>query len=141
MRTFLCMSIVCLLGACGGDDGRGPVDSGGVDAAIGIDGGGTDGGGVDAGPGTDSGPADDAGPGDDAGGVDGGGGGDDAGTMRTVITDRCAPSFGSCEVDFDCMTSGCGGEMCADMKVATTCDCVAPAASCGCVDGMCAWYR
>jgi hypothetical protein len=31
--------------------------------------------------------------------------------------------------------------MCASETLFTTCDCTAPPASCGCVDGMCRWYN
>lgn len=114
--------------------------------------GGTDAGGTDAGttPGMDAGPGIDAGPRTDGGaidagagdaGSDAGAGGNDGGSGRTIVTEECARSFGSCATDLDCQASGCGGETCAPEDVASTCDCVAPSASCGCVAGACAWYR
>lgn len=121
----------------GGTDAGG-TDSGttpGMDAGTGVDGGApTDAGSIDGGAADDSGAVGDAG--SDSGTVnDAGSGG------RTIVTEECARSFGSCSTDLDCQASGCGGETCAPEEVVSTCDCVAPSASCGCVAGACAWYR
>ncbi len=60
---------------------------------------------------------------------------------RTVFEGPCARRLGTCTEDSDCMASGCGGETCASEEIISTCDCTMPAATCGCVDGMCNWYN
>jgi hypothetical protein len=65
--------------------------------------------------------------------------------VRMPFSARCARSSGSaCTEDSDCTNGGCGGELCYNPalgEVVTTCDCAAPTtASCGCVDGVCAWW-
>jgi hypothetical protein len=68
-----------------------------------------------------------------------------SGDRTPVEGEMCARDEGhACETDADCATGGCGGELCYNPGLgdgATTCDCTAPAANCGCVDGTCAWWR
>ncbi len=48
----------------------------------------------------------------------------------------------ACRSDADCNTSGCGSEVCAADSVVSTCDVVpTPPGTCGCVAGVCQWYR
>jgi len=125
------------------------VDSGSSLDAARLDAGSPDDGGhVDAGAVEDAGRVD-SGDATDAGRVDGGpidGGPRDAGRAdaagRTIATGHCYRTFGSCGNDLDCSPGGCGGESCASEDIFTTCDCTRPTdATCGCVAGMCAWYR
>lgn len=51
-----------------------------------------------------------------------------------------------CATDVDCFQTGCSGEICAAVDVASTCEwtsdlaCyVAPTTSCGCFEGLCGW--
>ena len=54
-------------------------------------------------------------------------------------------SFDSCTTDADCMSGGCGGELCYNPAFgggASTCECVKPTGvGCGCVNGKCAWWN
>ena len=106
--------LITMLSAC---SERGDTDDGGQDSDDTI----VD---TDSGTDTDSGAGTDAGP-----------------PTRTIYTGACARSYtnGTCSNDVECMTGGCGGEMCANEGLFTTCDCTAPPASCGCVDGKCVW--
>ncbi len=49
----------------------------------------------------------------------------------------------ACGSDSDCVTGGCSGEVCAAEPVTSTCDVqpTKPAGKCGCVDGLCVWYK
>ena len=65
---------------------------------------------------------------------------------RTVATGVCVRnSFDACSQDSDCVSGGCGGELCFNPAVsggASFCDCVQPTGvSCGCVNGKCAWWK
>lgn len=64
---------------------------------------------------------------------------------RTPVEgEMCARDGDRCETDADCQVAGCGGELCYNPDVsdgATACDCTAPDAACGCVDGACTWWR
>jgi hypothetical protein len=64
------------------------------------------------------------------------------GDRTPVEGEMCARDEGhACETDADCAVGGCGGELCYNPDLGgggTTCDCTAPAANCGCVDGTCA---
>lgn len=149
LRILLSLMLATSLFACGDDDG--PTDAG-SDAGT-VDTGTTDSGGDDAGE-SDAGE-DDAG-GDDAGADDAGE--DDAGEAdaaadaaetdageadagRTIFEGACARTFGTCDDDSDCMPSGCGSETCSSEEIVSTCDCTMPAATCGCIDGSCAWFN
>lgn len=49
-----------------------------------------------------------------------------------------------CESDADCISGGCGGELCFNPELsggASDCDCTAPALGCGCVQGACTWFE
>ena len=63
--------------------------------------------------------------------------------VRTVIDSYCYRSSGTCTDDWECFPGGCGGELCSSESGGyTTCDCFgARDATCGCVDGRCAWYE
>ena len=142
MRRYVhILGISLLVASCSSRDStRGGTDAGGIDSATSR---------TDAGTARDAGATTDAATGADAGSSTDAGGPDDAGSTvedagsggRTVVTEACARSFGSCANDGDCVASGCGGETCAPEEVVSTCDCVAPTATCGCVAGACAWYR
>ncbi|HNS99026.1 MAG TPA: hypothetical protein PLJ27_18495 [Polyangiaceae bacterium] len=68
---------------------------------------------------------------------------------RTPVEEHCIRNAGdSCEADADCQTGGCGGELCYNPAFEggiSTCDCAEPqpplVAGCGCVDGVCSWYK
>jgi|GEM_PF-594231 len=66
---------------------------------------------------------------------------------REIAEGMCVKnSLAACETDADCMTGGCGGELCfnpADGPGFSTCECTAPTgpSGCGCVEGVCAWYN
>jgi len=49
----------------------------------------------------------------------------------------------ACGADADCIASGCSGEVCAAEAVNSTCDVQVdkPAGNCGCVEGLCIWYK
>ncbi len=157
MRLLSMLILLLALVSCGDDDttpdtGLADVgtDTGEPEADAGDDAGDEDSGepeidaGEDAGE-SDAGEADAAEP--DAGEPDAGepdaaepdAGEPDAG--RTVFEGPCARRLGECTVDSDCEASGCGGETCANEPIFSTCDCTMPAATCGCVDGMCNWYN
>lgn len=142
MRSVGALVLSVLLLACSSrDDAPAGADAGIDSGARRVDASGTDagGGGVDAGA-VDGGGTTDAGT-TDGGVVLDGGSAPDASSGRTIVTEMCARSLGSCSNDSDCMASGCGGETCAPEDLLSTCDCVAPEATCGCVAGSCAWYR
>jgi hypothetical protein len=65
---------------------------------------------------------------------------------REVVTGMCIKnSNDSCSTDADCVTGGCGGELCynpASGGGISTCECTSPVGpSCGCVAGRCSWYE
>ncbi len=65
---------------------------------------------------------------------------------RELVTEACAKTRGdTCSTDADCVGGGCGGETCHNPAFGpgvSTCECVAPSdAACGCVEGMCGWFR
>lgn len=145
MRSVGAVVLSVLVLACSSrDESRGGTDGGIDSGAVRLDAGGIDGGERDAGGPLDGGGIDggafDGGGTTDGGALDGGGA-PDASSGRTIVTEMCARRFGSCSNDSDCSASGCGGETCAPEDVVSTCDCVAPEATCGCVAGSCAWYR
>jgi eight-cysteine-cluster-containing protein len=48
----------------------------------------------------------------------------------------------ACGSDADCKPSGCSSEVCAAEAVTSTCEVVPkPPGRCGCVAGLCQWYR
>jgi hypothetical protein len=63
---------------------------------------------------------------------------------RTPIAGMCHRTRGdTCASDSDCITGGCGGELCHNPTFGapiTTCDCTQPVEPCGCVGGTCQWY-
>lgn len=76
----------------------------------------------------------------------------DTDELEACLADPRSPAEGACvrnngdecESDADCTSGGCGGELCFNPAVsegASTCDCSAPAFSCGCVQGQCVWYE
>jgi hypothetical protein len=65
---------------------------------------------------------------------------------RKVASGACVKnSFDSCTKDSDCISGGCGGELCFNPAFGggiSTCECVQPTGvSCGCVNGKCAWWN
>ncbi|APR79401.1 Tryptophan synthase alpha chain [Minicystis rosea] len=65
---------------------------------------------------------------------------------RLPATGQCVRNAGdACSSDDDCSAGGCGGEVCFNPSLSSgvsTCDCTTPAkASCGCVEGKCAWWK
>lgn len=64
---------------------------------------------------------------------------------RDVVTGACIKTNGdACAEDADCMSGGCGGELCFNPALsggASDCECTAPPFSCGCVNGQCVWYE
>lgn len=65
---------------------------------------------------------------------------------RNVASGMCIKnSFDSCNSDADCVSGGCGGELCFNPAFGggfSTCECVQPSGvSCGCVNGKCAWWN
>ncbi|MFT3770079.1 MAG: hypothetical protein QM820_32015 [Minicystis sp.] len=65
---------------------------------------------------------------------------------RLPASGQCVRNAGdACSSDDDCQAGGCGGELCFNPSLsngASTCDCSTPAkASCGCVNGTCAWWK
>jgi hypothetical protein len=138
LRLVLIVQLTAALVSCGSDDpddaSPGVAGNGGASNVTGGSAGG------DAAPSSGGGPG--------AGGTAGapsGSGGSDSGD-RTPVSGGCARSSGdACTSDADCVTGGCGRELCygvASGEGITTCDCTAPAgSSCGCVDGACTWWE
>jgi len=68
-----------------------------------------------------------------------------AATDRTPVEGLCIKNSGdTCATDDDCVSGGCGGELCFNPAVsggASTCECGEPQVTgCGCVAGRCTWY-
>ena len=69
------------------------------------------------------------------------------GDDREIASGWCVKnSLDSCETDADCVSGGCGGELCynpAEGGGISTCECTSPTnvTGCGCVAGKCAWYN
>ncbi len=64
---------------------------------------------------------------------------------REIVTGSCIKTNeDACGEDADCVSGGCGGELCFNPDFSggeSTCECGAPAFACGCVNGQCAWYE
>ncbi|HET6582001.1 MAG TPA: hypothetical protein VFG69_01115 [Nannocystaceae bacterium] len=65
---------------------------------------------------------------------------------REIAEGQCIKnSLDECSSDADCISGGCGGELCfnpAQSSGISTCECTMPeAVSCGCVAGQCAWFE
>ena len=64
---------------------------------------------------------------------------------RMPVNEACIRSTNdACQTDADCVSGGCGGEVCYNPAVsggASTCDCGPPSIGCGCVNGSCTWYQ
>ena len=65
---------------------------------------------------------------------------------RTPASGQCVKnSNDACSTDADCLSGGCGGELCYNPALGggiSTCECTAPAVTgCGCVAGKCTWYN
>lgn len=65
---------------------------------------------------------------------------------RLPASGQCVRNAGdACASDADCEMGGCGGEVCynpAKSGGVSTCDCTTPVGpSCGCVNGLCAWWN
>ncbi|MCA9623756.1 MAG: hypothetical protein KC731_32260 [Myxococcales bacterium] len=62
-----------------------------------------------------------------------------------VVGEACVKNAGdACQTDADCVSGGCGGELCFNPAVSdgiSTCECTAPSYACGCVAGVCSWYQ
>jgi hypothetical protein len=72
--------------------------------------------------------------------------------LEACLADDRVPTSGACvrstedacETDADCVSGGCGGELCFNPAVssgASTCECTAPSLGCGCVFGRCTWFE
>jgi len=65
---------------------------------------------------------------------------------RTPVSKACVKNAGdACASDADCVSGGCGGELCYNPAVSdggSTCECGPPqGVSCGCVGGACTWWE
>ena len=66
---------------------------------------------------------------------------------REPASGMCVKNSGdACSTDADCVSGGCGGELCYNPAMGggiSTCECTTPTdvAGCGCVDGQCSWYN
>lgn len=64
---------------------------------------------------------------------------------RVPVEGGCIKNAGhACESDADCVSGGCGGELCFNPALSegiSTCECGAPQLGCGCVLGTCTWYE
>jgi hypothetical protein len=68
------------------------------------------------------------------------------GSDREPVSGMCIKnSNDSCSSDADCVSGGCGGELCynpASGGGISTCECTAPVGpACGCVAGKCSWFE
>ncbi len=81
--------------------------------------------------------------------------GDCCGDYQAMCTEARTPASGqciknsndTCTTDADCVSGGCGGELCFNPAGGTgfsSCECAGPgagAAGCGCVQGKCSWFQ
>lgn len=64
---------------------------------------------------------------------------------RVPVEEACVKNNGdACTNDADCISGGCGGELCFNPAVSeggSTCECTMPSLGCGCVQGVCTWFE